>query len=560
MTEPDAPVPPPLGDAARLLAEAAQLEARSLGHSFVGMEHILLALLADPALAAAAAAKGAPDREELRKRLAAASSPRSVATGGEFGLSPQARRLLEGTTSLNRADLLERIVGNPRGPLAKLLGREKETRGAGREAQPEEAGGDAKPTDERREPRKRPDRREEKREEPRREPRRERQEKLDRPRSPTRERPVIEAPIVKPAPARPPASPPARPKWLTLRNVALLLVPATVVLNAMHANPLLVFVVACLGVIPLAGYMGEATEHLASRTGPAIGGLLNATFGNAAELIIAVVALRAGFVQLVKASITGSILGNLLLIMGLCFVAGGTKQATLRFNRVSAGAAAGMLSLAVAGLIFPALFHHLHPEAGALRELMLSETVAVVLAITYLLSLIFSLKTHKPLFGGEPHPQGGEVWGPLKAIIVLAIATSGVVVQSEILVHATETVTSTMGLSETFLGLIIVPIIGNAAEHATAVVVARKGQMDLALQIALGSSTQVALLVAPVLVLVGLIVGQRMDLVFSTFEIAAVGLTVVVTAILTADGESNWFEGAQLLAMYALVAAMAFFV
>jgi len=152
------------------------------------------------------------------------------------------------------------------------------------------------------------------------------------------------------------------------------------------------------------------------------------------------------------------------------------------------------------------------------------------------------------------------VWGPLKAIIVLAIATGGVVVQSEILVHATEAVTSTMGLSETFLGLIIVPIIGNAAEHATAVVVARKGQMDLALQIALGSSTQVALLVAPVLVLVGIIVGQQMDLVFSTFEIAAVGLTVVVSAILTADGESNWFEGAQLLAMYALVAAMAFFV
>ncbi|HKP29802.1 MAG TPA: calcium/proton exchanger, partial [Gemmatimonadales bacterium] len=393
-----------------------------------------------------------------------------------------------------------------------------------------------------------------------REPRRERQEKLDRPPARSRERPLVETPEVRVAPPHPPVSPPARPTWLTLRNVALLLVPATVILNSMHANPLLVFAVACLGVVPLAGYMGEATEHLASRTGPAIGGLLNATFGNAAELIIAIVALKAGLVQLVKASITGSILGNLLLIMGLCFVAGGTRQTTLRFNRVSVGASAGMLSLAVAGLIFPALFHQLHPEAGSVRELMLSETVAVVLAITYLLSLVFSLKTHKSLFGGEPHPLDGEVWGPLKAIIVLAVATGGVVVQSEILVHATETVTSTMGFSETFLGLIIVPIIGNAAEHATAVVVARKGQMDLALQIALGSSTQVALLVAPVLVLVGLVVGQRMDLVFSTFEIAAVGLTVVVSAIVTLDGESNWFEGAQLLAMYALVAAMAFFV
>ena len=539
MTEPDAPVPPPLGDAARLLAEAAQLEARSLGHSFVGMEHILLALLADPVLAAAALERGSPDRDELRRKLSTAGAPRGVATGGEFGLSPQARRLLEGTGPLNRAELLERIVGNPRGPLAKLLGREpresREARGAGREAQPEERARDPKPAQEAREPRKR----QEKREEPKREPRRE--EPRREPRGTRPERPESrtvrpsDSPTVRPPAARPPAAPSSRPKWLTLRNVALLLVPVTVILNAMHVHPLLIFVVACLGVIPLAGYMGEATEHLASRTGPAIGGLLNATFGNAAELIIAIVALRAGLVDLVKASITGSILGNLLLIMGLCFVAGGTRQSTLRFNRVSAGASAGMLSLAVAGLIFPALFHQLHPEAGATRELLLSETVAVVLAATYVLSLIFSLKTHRSLFGGEPHPLDGEVWGPLRAVIVLAIATAGVVVQSEILVHATEAVTSTMGFSETFLGLIIVPLIGNAAEHGTAVVVARKGQMDLALQIALGSSTQIALLVAPVLVLVGLIVGQQMDLVFSTFEIAAVGLAVIVSAIITLD-------------------------
>jgi Ca2+:H+ antiporter len=328
----------------------------------------------------------------------------------------------------------------------------------------------------------------------------------------------------------------------------------------MHANPLLLFVIACLGVIPLAGYMGEATEHLASRTGPAVGGLLNATFGNAAELIIAIVALNAGLVNLVKASITGSILGNLLLIMGLCFVAGGTRQATLRFNRVSAGASAGMLALAVVGLVFPALFHNLRPDVGAGRELRLTEAVAVVLAITYLFSLLFSLRTHRSLFSGEPHPMVGEVWGPPKAMLVLALATAGVVVQSEILVHAVQGVTATMGFSETFLGLIIVPIIGNAAEHGTAVLVARKGQMDLALQIALGSSTQIALLVAPVLVLVGIIIGRPMDLVFSTFEVAAVGLTVIVTAIITLDGESNWFEGVQLLAMYALVAAMAFFV
>ena len=340
----------------------------------------------------------------------------------------------------------------------------------------------------------------------------------------------------------------------------LLFVPATIVLNLMHANPLLVFIAACLGVIPLAGFMGEATEHLAARSGPAIGGLLNATFGNAAELIIAIAALRSGFIDLVKASITGSIMGNLLLIMGLCFIAGGAGRPTLRFNRVSAGASAGMMALAVVGLVFPALFHGLRPQAGFPRELMLTEAVALVLAITYGFSLLFSLKTHKNLFGGEPHPTVGEVWSPLKATIVLGAATLGVVVQSEILVHATEGVTATMGLSETFLGLIIVPIIGNAAEHGTAVIVARKGQMDLAMQIALGSSTQVALLVAPLLVLVGLILGKPMDLVFTTFEVAAVGLTVLVTAIITLDGEGNWFEGVQLLAMYALVAAMAFFV
>jgi Ca2+:H+ antiporter len=556
MTEPNTPAPPPLGDSARLLAEAAQLEAKSLGHSFVGMEHILLALLADPELAAAAASRGAPDREELRRRLASAGAPRSVASGGDFGLSPQARRLLEGTGGINRSELLERIVGNPRGPLAKLLGRDA------RVASPE------KPADEgRREPKKV--------EEGRREPKRERAARPDRQTDRPTDRPVRDRAAARP-PARPEVERPrpaaailqpgaprprsGRPQYLRLRNLFLLFIPATVVLNLMHANPLLVFIVACIGVIPLAGYMGEATEHLASRTGPAVGGLLNATFGNAAELIIAIVALKAGLLNLVKASITGSILGNLLLIMGLCFIAGGTKQSTLRFNRTSAASAAGMLALAVAGLIFPALFHQLHPEAGAGRELILSEMVAAVLAITYVLSLVFSLKTHRTLFGGEPHPLMGEVWGPLKAIIVLAAATAGVVLQSEILVHATESVTSTMGLSETFLGLIIVPIIGNAAEHGTAVIVARKGQMDLALQIALGSSTQVALLVAPVLVLVGLLIGQRMDLVFSTFEIAAVGLTVVVTTIITLDGESNWFEGAQLLAMYALVAAMAFVV
>jgi Ca2+:H+ antiporter len=539
MTDPNAPTPPALGDAARLLAEAAQSEAKFLGHPFVGLEHLLLVLLADPALAATARARRLPGREELRQRLSSGPSPRPIPGTGEFGLSPQARRALEGAVPFDRAALLERLITNPRGPLARLLEspapapsqptEQRPPRDAGKKSEPRK-GRDSRPASppprETREAKKEPERR---REEPR---------KVVRP-----------APVV----AR-------KPWWLTWRGIMLLFVPATIVLNLMHANPLLVFTVACLGVIPLAGFMGEATEHLAARSGPAIGGLLNATFGNAAELIIALVALRSGLIDLVKASITGSILGNLLLIMGLCFVAGGASRPTLRFNRVSAGASAGMMALAVVGLVFPALFHSLRPAAGFPRELMLTEAVALVLAITYGFSLLFSLKTHHSLFGGDPHPTAGEVWSPLRATLVLGLATAGVVVQSEILVHAVEGVTSTMGFSETFLGLIIVPIIGNAAEHGTAVLVARKGQMDLAMQIALGSSTQIALLVAPALVLAGLLLGQPMDLVFTTFEVAAVGLTVVVTAIVTLDGESNWFEGVQLLAMYALVAAMAFFV
>jgi Ca2+:H+ antiporter len=517
----------------------------------VGLEHVLLALLADPSLAATAQAKGIPGRDELRRRLSAAPAPRPIAGTGEFGLSPQARRALENAVPFDRVTLLERIVSHSKGPLARLLSDgPADRRTDGQSAPP--------PQKAKRPEGKRP------------EGRSELATKTGRGMGDPERKPSVgpsarqsAGPSVRPS-ARQSVSPSVRPSvrkwWRSWRTVMLLFVPATIVLNAAHANPLLVFIAACLGVIPLAGYMGEATEHLAARSGPAIGGLLNATFGNAAELIIAIAALRSGFIDLVKASITGSIMGNLLLIMGLCFIAGGAGRPTLRFNRVSAGASAGMMALAVVGLVFPALFHGIHPQAGFPRELMLTEAVALVLAITYGFSLLFSLKTHKNLFGGEPHPTVGEVWSPLKATIVLGAATLGVVVQSEILVHATEGVTATMGLSETFLGLIIVPIIGNAAEHGTAVIVARKGQMDLAMQIALGSSTQVALLVAPLLVLVGLVLGKPMDLVFTTFEVAAVGLTVLVTAIITLDGEGNWFEGVQLLAMYALVAAMAFFI
>jgi Ca2+:H+ antiporter len=306
--------------------------------------------------------------------------------------------------------------------------------------------------------------------------------------------------------------------------------------------------------------MGEATEHLAHRTGPTIGGLLNATFGNAAELIIAVVALRAGLVELVKASITGSILGNLLLIMGLAIIAGGTRQQELRFNRTSAGMSAGMLCLAVVALVFPALFHAVHPESSArLSELRMSEAVALILLITYGCSLLFTLRTHRRLFGAEAHPMEGPVWAVGKSVLVLAGATVGVAIESELLVHAATEATQAVGLSQVFLGLVVIPIIGNAAEHAAAVTLSRKGQIELGLQIALGSSTQIALLVAPLLVFAGLALGVNMNLVFSPFEVVALGMATIVTAIITLDGESHWFEGVQLLAVYGMVAVGAYF-
>ena len=602
------PTPPGdvLSDAGRLIVEAAAAEANLLGHGFVGTEHLLLALLSDPELASLAAAqRPIPTREELRERLAGTTVPRGLRTEeGQQGpgLSPQARRLLggldrdsvaEGGLGVDRRVLLERILANPRGPLATLLGGKgnspapKAPRQDAAESAPVEVTGsppEGAPK-ETTEPTPRPKR-------PRREPaakpvqepkgpeatpsrggraaRVERQgRKEPEPRS-DRERTLSErtrrrdAPV--PAPKRDRPEPPPKPPKAAAaarsgfgwRPILLLALPASWALFYLDALPGLVFAVACLGVIPLAGYMGEATEHLASRTGPAVGGLLNATFGNAAELIIAIVALRAGMVELVKATIVGSILGNLLLIAGLSVIAAGMGRSVVNFNRTGVGAAAGMLALAVVGLVFPALFHTLHPEAGAAMELGLSEVVAIVLATTYVLSLVFTLVTHKSLFSGEPHPTTGTIWRIPIAITVLLVATVGVVVQSEILVEVARAVVETTGISEVFLGLIILPVIGNAAEHASAILVARKGNIDLAFQIALGSSTQIALLVAPILVLAGVMLGQPMNLVFTPFEVAAVGLATIITAIVTLDGETHWFEGVQLLATFALFAATAY--
>jgi len=344
-------------------------------------------------------------------------------------------------------------------------------------------------------------------------------------------------------------------RWL------LVALPVSWILAAIDGPPLLVFGITGLGVVPLAAAMGGATEALAHRTGPAAGGLLMATFGNAAELILAVAALKAGLTDLVKASITGSILGNLLLILGLALVAGGLRRPTLTFNRTAAGMGGAMLLLAVVGLVMPALFAVVHPSAAAATSRHLSEAVALVLGATYAASLAFSLRTHRSLFqGGAGHSQAGPSTSTGRAIGVLAVATVLVAVQSEILVRATEQVVARFGLSEVFLGLIVIPLIGNAAENAGAVVVARKGDTDLALSIAFGSSTQVALFVAPLLVFVGVVLGQPMTLVFTPLEVVALGLAALIVTVIALDGESHWFEGAQLLAAYAILAIAAWFI
>lgn len=344
-------------------------------------------------------------------------------------------------------------------------------------------------------------------------------------------------------------------------RLLLVALPVSWLLVVLHASPLLVFGISGLAVVPLAAAMGAATETLAQRTGPAAGGLLMATFGNAAELILAVAALKAGLTDLVKASITGSILGNLLLILGLALVAGGLRQPTLTFNRTAAGMGGAMLLLAVVGLVMPALFAVVHPSAAQAASDHLSEAVALILAATYAASLVFSLRTHRSVFQSPAgHPGKAPAPPPGRAMAMLAVATVLVAVQSEILVRATEDVVARFGLSEVFLGLIVIPLIGNAAENAGAVVVARRGDTDLALSIALGSSTQVALFVAPFLVFAGVALGRPMSLVFTPLEVVGLGLASLIVTVIALDGESHWLEGAQLLAAYAILAVAAWFI
>ena len=334
-------------------------------------------------------------------------------------------------------------------------------------------------------------------------------------------------------------------------------------------NDTLLFAIAALAVIPLAGWLGRATEQLAERAGPGVGGLLNATFGNAAELIIGLLALSHGLIGVVKASITGSIIGNILLVLGASMLAGGFRFSRQRFNQTAARVSSTSLTLAAIGLIIPTIFHLAADQQpggwSPQAEQRLSVAIAAVLFVTYLLSLVFSLVTHKDLFAGDA-PAAGQstghrapTWSVTKSLIVLTVSTVLVAIMSELLVGSVESARQGLGLTEVFVGVIVVAIIGNAAEHSTAISVALKNKMDLSLGIAIGSSLQIALFVTPALVFASYLFGRPMNLEFSFPEIAAVVLSVWIVGEISGDGECNWLEGAQLLSVYVIIAILFFF-
>ncbi len=337
----------------------------------------------------------------------------------------------------------------------------------------------------------------------------------------------------------------------------LVFVPISIGLEVAHADPTWIFVTSGISIVPLAGIMGLATEHLAHRLGPGIGGLLNATFGNAAELIIAGIALHRGLIGVVKASITGSIIGNILLVLGLAMFLGGFRFKRQTFNRTAASLGGTLLSLCVIGMVVPALFHFVAPSEAVGREMELSLWISIILFVAYVLSLIFMLRTHQHLYAGEEE-HGETLWSTRKSGLVLLGATAGVAVESEFLVGSVVETSERFGLSEVFVGVILVAIVGNAAEHSTAVLVALKNKMGLAVNIAVGSSIQVALFVAPTLVFLSYAFGTPMDLVFTEFEVLAVILSIVVANNVCHDGESNWMEGVLLLAVY-LILGVAFY-
>jgi len=339
--------------------------------------------------------------------------------------------------------------------------------------------------------------------------------------------------------------------------------PIAVILRVLGVNDVLVFATSALAIVPLAGLIGHATDEAAKYMGAGLGGFLSATFGNAAELIIALLALRAGLTEVVKASLTGSILGNLLLVLGAAMFVGGWNRDKQTFNRTNVGAATGMLILTVVALLMPDIYAETLQDIAPLQApniMQISILVAIVMLIVYAASLFFSFKTHKDLLGGGEHTSSPPELSKRNALILLFLATALTAVGAETLVGSIEHAAEAIGWSDLFVGAVVVAIVGNAAEHFSAVLFARRDQMDLSVGIAISSATQVALLVAPVAVLASLVLGHPMPLVFDHFELGAILFAVLGVSFLCLDGESNWFEGFLLLAVYAIVAIIFYFV
>lgn len=342
-------------------------------------------------------------------------------------------------------------------------------------------------------------------------------------------------------------------------NWLLIFVPISIVADLFIHQPVLIFWTTALAIVPLAGLIGESTEQLAIRLGPGIGGLLNASLGNLTELIVAVLLVSAGEFAVVKATLIGSIVGNLLLVLGVSFIAGGIRHKEQSYSRQSAGVHSASLLLAVAGLLIPAIFLLTTPTAGFTSKEGVSVGVAFVLMVLYVGALAFTQITHAPLFR-VPESDDVATWSVPVALAVLVAAALLVGLESEFLVTALDPTIKQLGIPAAFVGLIVIPIIGNAAEHASAVLFAIKDRVDITLEIAVGSATQIAMFVAPALVFISLALGRPMDFIFTGFEVAVVAMATFIFSVISADGRSNWLEGAQLTGLYVVVAVAAFFV
>ncbi len=352
--------------------------------------------------------------------------------------------------------------------------------------------------------------------------------------------------------------------------ILLIFAPIAAASELVHADHLVLFVVSAIALIPLAKLIGDSTEHLATYYGPTAGSLLNVTFGNAAEIIIAVVAISAGLLDLVKASITGAIIGNILLILGLSVIAGGFRFKEQTFSRENVGIQASMLFLAIIGLAVPTILVSTIPSSSENQGQvqLLSDALAFILLIVYILGIVFTFITHKHLFTPPPestediHESHGHSthWSKKKSFLFLAASMAGVIVVSEILVASVETTGEELGFGELFVGAIIVGIVGNAAEHSSAILLARKGKMELSIGIAAGSGTQIALFVVPILVFAGIAMGQPFTLVFTLLELGVLFLGAIILNLIVHDGRSNWFEGVMLTAVYIIIAIAFFFV